>query len=99
MGLTVITLEIRNSVYFLHATVLWELTYGRSRLEKKIVDCMNVLLKFIHTPVQFLIILFQRLHFNTHFHFLGSQRQEVGKLTMVAEVETPMSSPSARVCD
>lgn len=36
--------------------------------------------------------------FSTHFDSLGSQRQEVEKLTMVVKVETPMSSPSARIC-
>lgn len=37
--------------------------------------------------------------FSTHFDFLGSQRQEEENVTVVAQVETPMSSPNARICD
>lgn len=37
-------------------------------------------------------------YFSEYFDFLGSQRQEVEKLKMVVKVETPKSSPSARIC-
>lgn len=72
-----------------------QLSYGTKK------DCWlheRIIIIYVYTSAV-LDHLIPTITFSTHFDFLGSQRQEEGKLTMVAKVETPMSSPNARICD